>query len=55
MLNERLCKSRHTMVEGLEQLDSLENHLESTFVCNQSEKHCHGGPKILSTIACVGI
>ena len=55
MLSEEFCESRHTMIEGLKQLGSLENQLESNFVCNQSEKHCHGGPKILSKIACVGI
>ena len=55
MLSEKFCKSRHTVIEGLEHLDSLENHLESIFFCNQSKKNCHEGPKILPTIACVGI
>ena len=55
MLSETSCKSRHTMIEGLEQLDSLESHLESGFGCNQSKKNCCGEPKVLFTIACVGI
>ena len=55
MLSEKFCKFRHTMIEGLEQLDSSESHLESSFGCNQFKKNCHGGSKIICTIECVGI
>ena len=34
------CKSTHTMIEGLEQLGSLESHLKSDFGCNQFSKNC---------------
>ena len=42
MLSEMFCKTRHTMVEVLEQLDSLESHYESKFGCKQYIKNCMG-------------
>ena len=34
MLSEMFCKFSQTMIEGLEQLDSLESHLKPSFGCN---------------------